>query len=245
MCRCRGNHQIASVVLNGLNSICSIVRDYGGSLSADLEMVGRDLEATVLARELRYLTVQAFDSSIRAMWALTVKGNRYVLLAPESIPPVAALRRAQWRVVLFRRHLVPTLDEEVLACARLEDEGDLSRRWELAGDLAGPERRSGVVVHMPYRDKPGVVHSTQGNAAEPVELELARRDARCYAHCRGGHHHPAGQAEPKCADLRRGDPITYVPMLRFPSRIPVAFLTSRDPHSPRPHPSGIGYTPIR
>lgn len=244
---CMGNHDSAKIVDRGLKSIHDIVRDFDGIIPADLDSIGRDLHATVLANELRFLAVQAYTEAVHAVWALTVKRNRYVLLAPESIPRVALLRRARWRVVIFRRHLVAALNEDVLACAGLAEDGDLFHRWEPADALQGPERKSGVVVHMPHEAKPGIVRGENGSAAEPVELELTPRDARSYTHCRDHHyHHPVGErSEGKCACLRPGDAITYIPMRRFPSQVPVAFLVSRDPPPTHSHLSGIGLTPAQ
>lgn len=243
---CGGNHHVAGVVGNGFQHMTKIVQDFGGYLPVDLEVVSRDLQATVLANELRFFTVQAYTSAIHAMWALTVAGDRYVLLAPDAMPPVTLLRAARWRVVMFRRHLVTALAEEVLVCAGLAGQREeVSARWKPAVVLEGPERKSGVVEHMPFRAKPGIVYGESEIGCAPVELELMTRDARSYTHCRENHdHHPAGRSsEEECARLGRHAKITYIPMRRLATQYPVAFLTSRDTPAAIPHPSGIGLIP--
>ncbi|MFF0495443.1 hypothetical protein ACFYU5_03470 [Nocardia aobensis] len=244
---CQGNHDVARAVTNGgLRAIDRIVREYGGYLAADLDAMRRDLRATVLSNELRSLTVQAYTDKVHAMWALTVRENYYAVLNPEAVPPVPFLRAAQWRVVMFRRHLVATLPEDVLKCVGLAEEGDLFHRWEPAATLEGPDRHRGVIVRMPRGGVPGIVHGDSGNGTEPVELELNRRDARSYAHCRQDHDHLPGQrVEEDCARLRLHDKITYVHMRRNPAGLHVAFLASRDTPATLPHLSGIGLTPIQ
>ncbi|WP_280476248.1 hypothetical protein [Nocardia asiatica] len=219
-------------------------------MPVDSELLGWDLKATVLAGELRSFVLQAYTTTVLAMWALVVRDRGYVFLAPELVPLSDQLREAQWQVVMFRRHLVPALDERVLDCARLGGNGDLSRRWEPATVLEGPERKSGTVWHLPNHDKLGVVHGEGHTVERPVELGLLVPDFRSYAHCRcPSDHLVETEGEADCARLVRHERITYVPMRWVPprereARIPIAFLTSRATPQDRPHPSGIGLTPV-
>ncbi|CAL9369891.1 hypothetical protein SUDANB121_00848 [Nocardiopsis dassonvillei] len=246
---CTGNHDIAKIAVIGFHELNKIVQEFDGHLPIDLDAVSQDLYAMVLANELRFFVVQAHTSVIEAMWALGIMKSRYVLLAPETVPSPSVLRAAQWRAVMLRRHLAPALGEEVLACAGLASREDIASRWKVAVPLTISDRRPGVVVHMPYKETPGVVRTPASESVRQVELDLLLRDAKSYAHCRSDHAHPTvgrAGAESGCGHLRRGDQITYTPMRR-PSGKRVAFLVRRLMASddPRPHPSGIGFTPLQ
>lgn len=250
--QCSGKHRVANAVVEGSRELVNIVEKLGGDPPVDPDLLSRDLKATVLAGDLRSFAIQAHTDAVLAQWAVMVRDKGYVLLVPQLAPSSELLREALWRVVMYRRHVIPAVDDKVLNCAQLGDEGDPFRRWKPASPLEDSKRKSGVVAHLPYKKRPGAVYGEGHKPEQPVKLELLLADVRSYAHCRCTVAHPpaAGQKnETECAHLERDERITYVPMLRLPyrgngARIPVAFMVSRSVPRSRPHPSGVGLTPM-
>lgn len=249
---CHGRHDVADLVEeHGFNRLCGIVNAFGGDLGADEEMLKKDLCAAIRANELRVFTVQAYTSRVHATWALAIERGRYVLLS--STPACSSPdlpHEVRWRVVMFCRHLNTPPDRECPQCAAT----DLRRRWGLASFVEGPERKSGIVRCTPHGGRSGIVWS--GPADHPTRVVLMPREARSYAHCREHTSHPAGmprEPEQRCAYLARDELITYVPMWRMdvPAvvedatlALPIALLAARETPATRPHPAGIGLTPI-